>query len=432
MLKKIYWDKGYITFFFCVITVILMPSYIWILPPFMILWGVSWIWENSMKMQLILETKSSYKVLFILYILFYVWQLVGMLYSNNPSNGWENLKVRLSVIFFPIVLLSPGEIIKKNGKLLLRLFAGSTLIYIIICFISAFINSIDVQEGFWSFNPHPKVEYWLNYFYGSEFSIFQHPSYQAMYVLMAVFIGFESCFDRTLDKKIRIFWLIIGIFLLISLYFLSSRAGLLAAILLVPFYLFIKNKRRTKKYLTGIIILLGVVIMLPVIFTNNRVNTFIHSIHKKSFEDIENVDDRSIIWKTAFHIARSNYIWGLGTGDVEAELVNAYQQIGNQLLAEKRMNAHNQFLEILLENGIVGIALFLSILVSMIYILWTERNLLYGMYVLLIIIFFLFETMLNRLAGVSFFAMFSFLLLHINNKINLPNGYNPVFEDIHK
>jgi len=253
-----------------------------------------------------------------------------------------------------------------------------------------------------------------------------------MYVLMAVFIGFESCFDRTLDKKIRIFWLIIGIFLLISLYFLSSRAGLLAAILLVPFYLFIKNKRRTKKYLTGIIILLGVVIMLPVIFTNNRVNTFIHSIHKKSFEDIENVDDRSIIWKTAFHIARSNYIWGLGTGDVEAELVNAYQQIGNQLLAEKRMNAHNQFLEILLENGIVGIALFLSILVSMIYILWTERNLLYGMYVLLIIIFFLFETMLNRLAGVSFFAMFSFLLLHINNKINLPNGYNPVFEDIHK
>jgi len=339
-----------------------------------------------------------------------------MLYSDNPSTGWENLKVRLSLIFFPLVLLTPGEMIRKNVKLLLRLFAGSTLIYIIICFIIAFFNSVDIQSGILTFNPHPEEEYWLNYFYGPEFSLFQHPSYQAMYVLMSSFICLESWFDRTLKKKYRIFWLASGIFLLISLYFLSSRAGLLVAVLLVPFYLFIKIKSRTRAHFTWILILLGVIIILPVIFTNKRVNTLMQDINQKSFDEMENVDDRRIIWRSALYIARDNYVWGLGTGDVETGLVNKYQEIGNRLLAEKKMNAHNQFLEILLENGIIGVVLFILILLNMINIIRKERNLLYGMFVLLMMLFFLFETMLNRLAGVSFFAMFSFLLLHVNRK----------------
>ncbi len=416
MLKEIRWNKGYITFFFAIITVILMPAYIWILPPFLILWGIGWLWENRLKIKNVFDTKRYYKVLFILFILFYAWQLAGMLYSDNPNTGWENLKVRLSLIFFPMVLLEPGEMIRKNGKYLLRLFAGSTLIYIIICFINAFINSANIQSGVWIFDPHPEEEYWLNYFYGQEFSLFQHPSYQAMYVLMSVFICLESWFDRTFKKNHRFFWLASGIFLLISLYFLSSRAGLLAAVLLVPFYLFIKIKNRTRNQFTWILILLGVIIILPVIFTNKRMNTFIHDINQKSFDEMENMDDRRIIWKSAFIVARDHYIWGLGTGDVEAGLVNEYQEIGNQLLAEKKMNAHNQFLEILLENGIIGLVLFVMILSYMIYILWKGRNILYGVFVLLIFLFFLFETMLNRLAGVSFFAMFSFLLLHIKRK----------------
>jgi len=416
ILKEINWNKGYITFFFAIITVILMPAYIWILPPFLILWGIGWLCEKRLKIKNVFETKRHYKVLFILFILFYAWQLAGMLYSDNPNSGWENLKVRLSLVFFPLVLISPGEIIRKNGKLLIRLFAGSTLIYIIICFINAFINSVDIQSGVWTFDPHPEEEYWLNNFYGPEFSLFQHPSYQAMYVLMSSFICLESWFDKTLKKKLRIFWLASSVLLLISLYFLSSRAGLLAAVLLIPFYLFIKIKKRTKNQFTWIIILLGVIIILPVIFTNKRVNTLIQDISQKSFDEMKNADDRRIIWKSAFIIARDNYVWGLGTGDVEAGLVNEYKETGNQLLAEKKMNAHNQFLEILLENGIIGVILFIMILIDMIYILWKERNLLYGMFVLLMMLFFLFETMLNRLAGVSFFAMFSFLLLHINNK----------------
>ena len=422
ILKKIDWNKGYITFFFAVITVLLMPAYIWILPPFLILWGVGWMWENRRRFNRVFTTERSNIILFVLFIIFYAWQLIGMLYSDNPESGWENLKVRLSIVFFPLVLLSPSEMIRKNGKHLLRIFAGSTFIYIIICFVNAFINSITVQAGVYIFNPHPEEEYWLNYFYGTYFTIHQHPSYQAMYVLLSAFICFESWFDIDITRKFRIFWLATGFFLLVSLYFISSKAGLIGILLLVPFYFFLKIKNRTRSRFAWMGILLGILIILPVILTNERMNLFLQGISQKSSDEMKNINERSIIWKSALNILPKSYIWGLGTGDVEVMLVNEYQKIGNHLLAEKSMNAHNQFLEILLENGIIGVVLFMAIMIFMIYIIWKERNLLYGMYILLIFLFFLFETMLNRLAGVSFFAMFSFLLLYTNSKNRSQEG----------
>jgi hypothetical protein len=54
----------------------------------------------------------------------------------------------------------------------------------------------------------------------------------------------------------------------------------------------------------------------------------------------------------------------------------------------------------------------MAILVCLSFIAINRRNLLLGLYVVTIIVFFIFETMLNRLAGVSFFALFSFLLIH--------------------
>jgi hypothetical protein len=46
------------------------------------------------------------------------------------------------------------------------------------------------------------------------------------------------------------------------------------------------------------------------------------------------------------------------------------------------------------------------------YIALNKKNILLGLFIISVIIFFIFETMLNRLAGVSFFGLFSFLLIY--------------------
>jgi len=113
----------------------------------------------------------------------------------------------------------------------------------------------------------------------------------------------------------------------------------------------------------------------------------------------------------------NNFVFGVGTGDIQDELNKEYQLEGVKVLAiANNLNTHNQFLEVLVENGFIGILLFLWLFGIMFYVSLKEANIIYLMFILIAFISFLFETMLNRLAGVSFFPLFSFLLIHGDKK----------------
>lgn len=394
---------------------IIIPVYHWFLPPFMILWGVFWLFEIRTRTKDIQHIAPHNKLLFILFILFFAWQIIGMLYSDNPKEGWRNITIRLSLFLFPLVLISPGDMIRRKVTTLLRLFALSTFFYLIICFGYALYRSINFQNGILTFNPHLPVYTWLNYFYASELAIFQHPSYLSMYALLSVFIAFESFFDRLVSKNQRIFWLLVSIILLVSTYLLSSRAGILATIITVPLYFSYKYRIMDVNRKVGLFVLLSIFILVPILISNPRLNYYFKGESKKEWSNKMLKESRIIIWKAAFNIIRHNVVFGVGTGDIQDELNKEYKRIGDTDLAlDKNLNAHNQFIEVLLENGLIGLILFFSLFGMMLYISISERNLIYMMFILIVLFSFLFESMLNRLAGVSFFALFSFLLVHVN------------------
>jgi hypothetical protein len=116
--------------------------------------------------------------------MFFIWQLIGMFYSDDLSDGLRNITLRLPLLLFPLVLISPGEKIKQNIRLLLHIFAAATFLFIIACFVYALIRSVNIGHIKLTFNPHPSDYPWLNYFYGSYFAIFQHPSYLSMFALL--------------------------------------------------------------------------------------------------------------------------------------------------------------------------------------------------------------------------------------------------------
>lgn len=394
---------------------IIIPVYHWFLPPFMILWGVFWLFEIRTRTKDIQHIAPHNKLLFILFILFFAWQIIGMLYSDNPKEGWRNITIRLSLFLFPLVLISPGDMIRRKVTTLLRLFALSTFFYLIICFGYALYRSINFQNGILTFNPHLPVYTWLNYFYASELAIFQHPSYLSMYALLSVFIAFESFFDRLVSKNQRIFWLLVSIILLVSIYLLSSRAGILATIITVPLYFSYKYRIMDVNRKVGLFVLLSIFILVPILISNPRLNYYFKGESKKEWSNKMLKESRIIIWKAAFNIIRHNVVFGVGTGDIQDELNKEYKRIGDTDLAlDKNLNAHNQFIEVLLANGLIGLILFFSLFGMMLYISISERNLIYMMFILIVLFSFLFESMLNRLAGVSFFALFSFLLVHVN------------------
>ena len=213
-------------YFSTIIIMVVMPFHNKYLPPAGILLFIAWFFEYYPKLKELISPRSKYKTLFTIFILFYLWQIITIVYTSNAKMGWSNIFSRISLIVFPLIFFNPAYKLKINISRLLRIFAISTTAYIISCFGYALYRSLSINNGVISFYPHPLEYDWVNYFFGLDFTYSIHPSYLAMYVLLSVFISFESWYDSSLKMKFRFGWIIIGVFLLISVYFISSRAGI--------------------------------------------------------------------------------------------------------------------------------------------------------------------------------------------------------------
>jgi len=333
---------------------------------------------------------------------------------------------RLSFIFFPFLLISPGEYIRTRIKFLIRAFSLSTLFYIIISFVFATYRSLHFEAGSLIFNVHPVERDFDNYFFGTDFSFSQHPTYLAMYVVLSTIIALDSFFDATLKRLQRYLWLIGAITLAGSLYFISSRTGILAALLLFPICLIVEFKKIRNSWISVLISLLVIVALVLSLLANHRISYYVSGKSDKSIVDKFMVDNRVPIWKSSLHVIKQHPVSGVGVGDASMEISNTYLEAGYTEAYYDNMNAHNQFLEILVANGIIGFVIFMTMTGYMIIRAVTQRSLIYILFILIFLMFFMFESILNRIAGVTFFSLFSFLLLSLNNGIN----QNPASQQI--
>jgi O-antigen ligase len=411
------WIKnGELSYLSLSLIMVLLPLYNNYLPPVMIMLGLSWILENYNRFSKVFVLPYRYKLLFSSFMVFFLWQIVGIIYSSDVKMGLLNIFSRLSMLAFPLILIRPGEKIKANVFRLLRLFALATAMCMVVFYSYAAYRSFAFVDGMLLFNPHPDGLSWLNYFYGDDLTFTIHPSYISMFVMLSVLISFESFSDLSLKLVFRICWLFVGFFLLISIYFISSRAAMLAALVIIPIYALFKIITFKKSRLLWIMVVAILILSIPIILKNDRVKILLGGFQREQKLNLRNSDERIIIWESALKIAKNNLLFGVGIGDVRAELTSEYNRRGEKKFGGEKANAHNQFLEILLENGIIGLILFFTFIRYMVKISFSEKNLLYGLFILMMVIFFMFETILYRFAGVAFFSLFSFLLLHIHNK----------------
>jgi O-antigen ligase len=411
-------QQGRLTFFSCLLSVIIIPVKVDFLPPIMILWVVAWIIENNQRFNQIWNLKDPAVLLFIGFALYFCWYLTGLIYTEDLHNGKLLIFRRLSFIVFPFVLIFPGDFIKKRIGLILKIFCLSTLSYILFSLLFAFIRSVYISNGSITFNPHPPDYTYENYFFGTQFAFSQHPTYLAMYVVFSIFIAFEAFFDRKLRPLRRILYLLAVLTFLISLFLLSSRAGILSALILLPVFLFFRFRQK-KKWWFQLLIIITAVCTLTVLFLNNdRLKYYFPEVPETSVVEKVMLDNRIPIWKSSIDVIKKNLFLGVGAGDASHQIQKEYLKNGYTEAYYNNLNAHNQYLEVLVGTGLIGFLIFGSILLYMIKRMISDRNLLFGLFILNILIFFLFESILNRIAGITFFSLFAFLLLHSDGEVN--------------
>jgi hypothetical protein len=118
------------------------------------------------------------------------------------------------------------------------------------------------------------------------------------------------------------------------------------------------------------------------------------------------VTQRIEFLKTGLHLLKKNFLFGMGTGDLKVEMTAQYSRDNSKLDSDHRFLPHNQFLNTLLTFGIFGCFLiFLSVLLPVIC-LKTYRNILFNLFLLIILLSMIGDDVMETHTGVCFFTYF--------------------------
>jgi O-antigen ligase len=127
------------------------------------------------------------------------------------------------------------------------------------------------------------------------------------------------------------------------------------------------------------------------------------STEKEDKTATESTAVRMLIWKEARGVIGEHPLLGVSPGDANDVLYERYKENGLSGAFEKKLNAHNQFLQTGVGLGLIGIASLLSLFV--IPLSMKPRRLLV-FFLLIVAVNFLTESMLQTMAGCIFFGYF--------------------------
>lgn len=111
-------------------------------------------------------------------------------------------------------------------------------------------------------------------------------------------------------------------------------------------------------------------------------------------------------WKVATYIIRNNFLFGVGTGDVQKEFNKGYEAIKSPLESAYRNRTHNQFLAMWVAFGLFGFILFILLWVLVFKSSIQNRNILGLTFAVISILSFLPEDTLETQQGVTFVSFF--------------------------
>ncbi len=375
---------------------------------------INWLIDSRLPKKIRNIFQSPVRRLLLSFSFIYLLYWIGLLYSDNREYGFFDLEVKMSLLIFPLILATIDDHIFKGKKIFFLFYS-----FIAGCIVSTFIFLFYSTLSFLESNSQSA-------FYYTNLALNHHPSYFSMYLNLSI----AFLIYYFIERKIQLpFWLKVAAGILILYFFifiilLSSKAGILS-LLMVLFisigYLLVFKK----KYLAGVVLIILVTALFIgsfYIFTNTT-NRFLEA--KESVINTETIENdaqgssvaRILVWKSTIDIIQNNFLFGVGTGDVKDQLLKKYEEENIDLAKSLKLNAHNQYLQTFVSIGVIGFwVLALYILLPMINAM-KNRNLLYFLFLAIIGFNFLFESMLERQAGVAFYAFFNAYLFSIKKEL---------------
>jgi O-antigen ligase len=400
-------DKIY--YYLILVLSLVLPVYDKLVPPVIALIGLNWLLELNFKEKFFRVKNSSANKYLISFGLLYILYIIGTLYSSELKGGsgaFFDLEVKLALLLFPLFFSTIDFTgIRKD------LIKKALYFFVLGCIInSLFIFNHAVFQYF--------KDYQTSVFFYSNLSMIYHPGYLALYYSFALMI----LLDWTLKNRRFSFKLVMAILLI--LYFqvfivlLSSKAGisgLFIVLLMIALYFLIFNYLKSIFPVTLSVLLIFSLFLMLALFPQsfNRFSEAGKAISDNSTPENQKSDGttaRVVIWKSSWQIIKENPLFGVGTGDIRKELLEKYKENQISISLYNQLNVHNQYLQTFVALGIPGFLVLLAGFVLPGLYALKRKQLLYLSFLTLFAVHILVESMLERQAGVVFYAFYNALL----------------------
>lgn len=366
---------------------------------------------------------SRFKNIYLLlssFLPFYLWYTVGISYSHNTNNAF-NLVLERSATFliFPIILFSS----KLDSLSIKNIFYSFTAGFILILCIS--IGEILLKIYYNSEPLSLLITQYTRWNFTENSSLSYHTPYMGMHAIFCYAI-ILVCLNANKLSKLLLKTMIL-ILLCLGVYIFGSKLPFILFFLVSLFYLsYLLLFNHLSFAAINICVSLLLLLFISIIYTNrdNLISTFRYntetdnlywgSLPNRFIKFLEVGDeDRLDNWGAAICAYLKHPVLGSGTGD-GLESIQSCRSTSSWNYLNK-VNAHNQYLDIAVRSGIIGLILFLTGIICCFRLSLFYRNRLYILFLISFSIGLIFEDFLDRQKGVVFFMFINTLFLSYHN-----------------
>lgn len=283
--------------------------------------------------------------------LLFLWMIVGLIWTSDLKEGFQELNIKHAFVLFPLLLGS----IQLQTKDTLYLFGAFIVANVCVATLITMGHYFKLYVGHMdAHNLSPFV---------------QRPR-ASLFLAFALILSLYFILNRKTYKSFKLYFILIILFSLLiftGLFNLDGRIGQIGFFIgLIPLVIY-SIKWQASRWLKFIVLSLGCSILFCfLIFKAPKVNF----IFKEAFAEIEqyrngfkgvdamysSVGQRLVYYDRYLKICNSVWPLGVGTGDI---IVTQNQLFADRPYGLKGDKPHNEFLEMLVKLGIVGIGLLI-------------------------------------------------------------------------
>lgn len=350
----------------------------------------------------------------LLFIILWVWILIGGLYSADTKNWWSICSRKLPLLLLPVGFASVS-LTKKQ-------------VWGVLLFFNAVITVFSVASTL----------YYFSHFDAINASLIESKSVPVWpvkkgisHIYFGVLMSFSivnSLYFLLNEKQTVVFtrdrlvFGSLGLLNFVIIHLLSARTGLVAlygGLGVLVLHTVWQYRRIKMVWLALIILPLIPVIAYAVLpsFRNKIINSVTDIQINRSGGDINHrsFSMRVEAWKTGIDIIENHPLTGVGPGDLSHEMAVQYDKNQSVLWPENRVMPHNQFIENGVQLGLPYI-LFLLLVVWWPLIKWKQTHPLQWAVSALFFFAMCFESILERQIGVTLFPFALFLTGYLGGR----------------